>query len=83
MDFIYFEQPILLIIPAILLALQVLSRFLRAPMWLTAVSCLGHTAGIVILLLWGGTLEDVLVLVLLTATVGMLACPIPGKEDNP
>ncbi len=90
MDAIYFEKPILLIIPIVLLAWQIASHFASVKLQSSknAVLLIGgfnaalHAVGITILMLMGGTMNDVLVMVLLTGFTAILLCPKPAEETE-
>ena len=83
LDAIYFEKPVFLLIPLVLLLLQVLSGILRAPVYLTAISAIGHAVGIALIMINGGTLSDVLVLVLITGLTALAFCPKPAVPAVP
>ncbi len=84
MDFIFFEQPIYLFIPLILVGVLLLSKLLKNPMYMTVVSAVLHAAAIALLLV-EGTLEDALATVLLSALVALFLSPKPlhkGGENS-
>ena len=91
MDMIYFEQPLFVLFPLLLLALQIFTFLLnkkRKPSALlntilADIGVLGHAVAITLILLFGGTLSDVLVLVLLSGGLSLALSPNPnGKEED-
>jgi len=94
MDMIYLEKPVLLLLPVLLLFWQILSHFLIpklsairfAESVCTGIGILAHAVSITILLFAGSSLQDVLILVLLSGTVTLALCPKPetgtDKEDK-
>lgn len=90
MDLIYISKPLFVLFPLLLVAWQVFLFLLKkkttlsslAEVILTGIGALGHAAAITVILLYGGTLSDVLVLVLLSGAVSLLLSPTPNKEEE-
>ena len=90
MDMIYFEQPIFVLFPVFLIAWQLFLYFLNkktavAPIpqiILTGIGVVAHTVAITVILLFGGTLSDVLVLVLLTGALSLVLSPNPKEKGE-
>ena len=90
MDLIYIAKPLFVLFPLLLVAWQVFLFLLRkkntlsslTEVILTGIGALGHAAAITVILLYSGTLSDVLVLVLLSGAVSLLLSPTPNKEEE-
>ncbi len=90
MDMIYFEQPLFVLFPVLLLALQIFTFLLNKKRKLSAllntilagIGVLGHAVAITLILLFGGTLSDVLVLVLLTGALSLVLSPNPKEKGE-
>lgn len=79
---IYFEKPLLLVLLAVILALHIAAKFLRFPLWITIINAAVHIAAISLSLIYGGSMEDVLVLVLMSSLIAILMSPVPIPEDT-
>lgn len=91
MDLVYFEHPMFILFPTTLLAWQFFLYFLKKKtalsqimeILLTGIGAVGHAVAITIILLFGGTLSDVLVLVLLSSVLSLLLSPsLKIKEEE-
>ena len=90
MDMIYFEHPLFVLFPILLLSLQVLSFLLKKKRQisptldtvLAGIGVVGHAVAITVILLNGGTLSDVLVLVLLTGALSLLLSPTQKEKEE-
>lgn len=90
MDLIYIAKPLFVLFPLLLVAWQVFLFLLRkkntlsslTEVILTGIGALAHAAAITVILLYSGTLSDVLVLVLLSGAVSLLLSPTPNKEEE-
>ena len=90
MDMIYCEQPVFVLFPVLLTVFQIvlvwLDRKKRVSSTvhavLTGICLVGHAAAIAVILLYGGTLSDVLLLVLLSGTVALCLSPTPNKTAD-
>ncbi len=89
MDAIYFEKPILLVIPIVLLIWQAVSHFIFKKSGtktlthiLSGVNAALHAIGLSIIMISGGTLEDALVLVLASGLLTIALCPVPASETE-
>lgn len=87
---IYFEQPLFVLFPVLLLALQLFTFLLNKKRKISALlntilagfGVLGHAAAITVILLFGGTLSDVLVLVLLTGALSLVLSPASKEKGE-
>ena len=90
MDMVYYEQPVLVLFPILLLLWQVFCYWLKkriqisslADIALTGIGVAGHAVAICVILLNDGSLSDVLLLVLLSSAVALLLSPNPNKAEN-
>ena len=90
MDMIYFEQPLFVLFPVVLLTLQFITFILNrkkqlSPTFQTVfagVIAVLYAVFITIILLNGGTLSDVLVLVLLGGSFSLALSPNPNKKEE-
>jgi ABC-type enterobactin transport system permease subunit len=90
MDMIYFEQPLFVLFPVFLIFWQLFLYFLNkkttvAPIpqiILTGIGVVAHAVAITVILLFGGTLSDVLVLVLLTGSLSLVLSPNPKEKGE-
>ncbi|MBO5020998.1 MAG: hypothetical protein J6D52_10080 [Clostridia bacterium] len=90
MDMVYFERPVFVLFPILLLLWQLLTYWLNkktqiSPLTdivLTSIGVIGHAAAITVILLGGGTLSDALLLVLLSGSLSMFLSPKPNKTAN-
>ncbi len=81
MDSVFIKMPVLLIFPAVILCLHVLSKLLRAPLLVTIINGAVHAAALSAILLFGGSFEDALVLVLFSALLSFVATPKDKNQD--
>ncbi len=90
MDMVYFEHPLFALFPILLLAWQFFLYFLKKKatlsqileLLLTSIGIMGHAVAITVFLLFDGTLSDVLVLVLLSATLSLILSPNPKLKEE-
>lgn len=90
MDMVYYEQPVLLLFPILLLLWQVFGFLLKkkvqlsplADIALAGVGVVGHAVAISVVFLSGGTLSDTLLLVLLSGTLSLALSPKPNTADD-
>lgn len=83
MDMVYFERPIFVLLPIVLLAWKLFYFFIKKKKELSpfidtilvSIGVVGHAAAITIILLGGGTLSDALVLVLLSCALSLILSP--------
>lgn len=90
MDMVYYNQPVFLLFPILLIFWQFFVYWLKkkiqisplADTILASIGVVGHAAAITVILLNGGTLSDALILVLLSGTVSLFLSPKPNKTAN-
>ncbi len=90
MDMVYLEQPLFILFPILLLAWQLFVYCMKKKTkisllvynMLTSVSVIGHAVAITVILINGGTLSDVLLLVLLSSTLSLFLSPKPNATAN-
>lgn len=96
MDMLYYEQPVFVLLPMILLFWQIFVYFLNkkthilpfVELLLSGIGAVGHAVAILVILMNGGTLSDALLLVLLSGTVSLFLSPKANttnktdKEEN-
>jgi len=90
MDTIFIEKPFFLIFPIALLLLQiaifVLNKKNKGTAFistlLVSVCLVGHAVAVTVILLFGGTLSDALLLVLFSGALSLLLSPKPNKNDR-
>lgn len=90
MNMIYFEHPLFVLFPIILLSLQfltfLLNRKRKLSYWghtlLAGFVVALHAISITVFLLNDGTVADVLVLVLLSGVLALFLSPTPNKSEE-
>ncbi len=82
MDSVFIKYPALLLFLAAILCLHILSKLLKAPMTITVINGAVHAAALSAILLFGGNLEDALLLVLFSAVFAFFATPKDTKSDT-
>ncbi len=87
---IYVERPVFALAPLVLLLWQAVLYVLckrgrcsaLVDTLLTGVGAVGHAVAIAVILLAGGTLSDVLLLVLFSGALALALSPKPTKEEK-
>lgn len=90
MDLIYISKPLFVLFPLLLTAWQVFLFFIKKnrslsallEIMLASIGVVGHAVAITVILLYGGTLSDALVLVLLSGAVALALSPKQEKEEE-
>jgi len=90
MDMIYFEQPIFVLFPILLLFWQICIFWLKkknkisplADILLASIGVVGHAVAISVIFLNAGSLSDALLLVLLSGALSLFLSPKPNKTAN-
>ena len=82
MDIIFFEQPLIGIAAIILIILDIVPRFIGTHIGLTIANGALHAVLLSYIFLAGGTFEEALLLVLISAALAIIQCPKPRKEDG-
>lgn len=90
MDLIYISKPLFVLFPLLLVAWQIFLVFLKkkatlsslVEIILTIIGVLAHAVAITVILLFGGTLSDALVLVLLSGAVSLALSPTPKPKEE-
>ena len=90
MDSIYISKPLFVLFVLLLVAWQIFLYFLKkkttlsslVEIILTGIGVLAHAVAITVILLFGGTLSDALVLVLLSGAVSLALSPTPRHKEE-
>lgn len=96
MDMVYFEKPVFVLIPILLLAWQILVYFINkksdissfVDLILNGIGVVAHAVAIFVIFMAGGDLYDVLALVLLSGALALILSPKENlvaktdKEEN-
>ncbi len=90
MDMVYFEKPVFILFPILLLAWQILVYFINkkikaldlANLIFNGIGIVAHAIAITVILMNGGSLSDVLLLVLLSGVFSLLLSPKPNLAEN-
>ena len=82
MDIIFIEQPLIGIAALILIVLDIVPKFIGTHLALTIINGALHAVLLSYIFLVGGTFEESLLLVLISAALAIIQCPKPGKEDG-
>lgn len=82
MDIIFIEQPLIGIAALILIVLDIVPKFIGTRLALTIINGALHAVLLSYIFLAGGTFEEALLLVLISAALAIIKCPKPGKEDG-
>ena len=82
MDIIFIEQPLIGIAALILIVLDILPKFIGTHLALTIINGALHAVLLSYIFLVGGTFEEAMLLVLISAALAIIQCPKPRKEDG-
>ena len=90
MDMLYYEQPVFILFPVVLLVWQLAVYFLKkklrisliADILLTALTVVAHAIIITVIFINEGTLSDALALVLLSGVFSLLLSPKHNATEN-
>ncbi len=90
MDMLYYEQPVFVLLPILLLLWQTLVYFLKkktqisslVDLLLSGIGVVGHAVAIFVILMNDGTLSDALLLVLLSGAFSLFLSPKANSDKN-
>ncbi len=90
MDMVYFEKPVFVLFPILLLAWQILVYFINKKLKISnfinlifnGIGVVAHAVAIFVLFMNGGDLYDVLVLVLLSSALSLFLSPKASAVIN-
>ena len=82
MDIIFFEQPLIGIAAIILIILDIVPMFIGTHIGLTIANGALHAVLLSYMFLAGGTFEEALLLVLVSASLALVQCPEPRKDGS-